>query len=45
MDFRYIKSVLYLIGFGGLGYGLLNFCTEDEADLKVLRNVSCQIDI
>lgn len=38
MDFRYFKSVIYLVGFGGLGLALLQFCTKDEG--RVTAKVS-----
>lgn len=38
MDFRYVKSVVYLLGFTGLGYGLLEICTKDDG--RVTSKVS-----
>lgn len=40
MDFRYIKSVVYLVTFGGLGYTLFKLSAPSENDIEAIKRVS-----
>lgn len=35
---RLIKTVLYLVGYTGLGYGLLKICSPSESDIKEMKS-------